>query len=299
MELSSLRKRFGMPEALSFDQINGLVRVHMHTPQAKATVFFQGAHLVDWQPVGFGPVIFLSQKSDVETGKPLRGGVPVVFPWFGGDRRERAVRGPSHGFARIQTWDLASVKREHEEIVLVFHLGSTGASRDLGFDKFQLAMEFRVGRELTMRLTVTNLDDKPLVFEEGFHSYYAVADIHEVKVSGLEAVGYLDKVDHGTMKPAAGAPIEFKDQVDRVYADTTADCTIHDVAGRRRILVRKTGSQSTVVWNPYRELTDVGTWEWHGFVAVETANVVSNPVTLAAGASGTMEARVSVARATT
>jgi glucose-6-phosphate 1-epimerase len=293
MDAASLQKRFGMPDVLTFDEQSGLTRVHVHTPEAKATIYLQGAHLTAWEPAGLGPAIFLSSKSEFAPGKPIRGGVPVIFPWFANDSKKDRVNGhpgPSHGFARIQDWSLDSVHRNHGETTLVFTLGPTSMSRSMGFDAFLLTLKFVVGRELRMAMTVDNKSSQPLVFEDGFHTYYKIDDVQEVSVSGLENVPYIDKVDGFKVKPAAGVPIVFTQRTDRIYNNTSTPLTIDDKAGRRKITVEKSGSNSTVVWNQFGEMPDLGPWEWHGYVAVETTNVGVNAVTLAAGASTTIEA---------
>ena len=297
MDAATLQARFKMPKLVTFDEQNGLVRVNLHTPEATATIYTQGAHLTAWQPVGESPVIFLSSKTELAPGKPIRGGVPVVFPWFANDSKKDRVDGhpgPTHGFARIQEWSLDTVERRGGELRLVFTLGPTEMSRSMGFDGFLLTLEFAVGRALTMSMTVLNESDKPLMFEDAFHTYYKVADIHEVAVSGVEATAFIDKTDEFKAKAAENAPVRFTEKVDRIYNNTNADCAIEDVAGRRRIRVHKTGSETTVVWSNFAAMPDLGEWDWHEYVAVETANVGSNAVTLVAGASATLVAHSTV-----
>ena len=119
-----------------------------------ATVYLQGAHLTAWQPKGQQPAIFLSRKSEFAAGKPIRGGVPIAFPWFA--TRHDGKAGPSHGFARIQDWTLAFAALAGDDLHLTFTLGPTEMSRSLGYDNFRLAYQLTIGRTLTMQLTVAN-----------------------------------------------------------------------------------------------------------------------------------------------
>lgn len=293
MDAASLAKRFPLPSLVSFDEQNGLTRVHVHSAEATATVYVQGAHLTAWQPSGHEPAIFLSSKSEFAPGKPIRGGVPVVFPWFANDSKKDRVDGhpgPTHGFARVQDWSLDAVERHGRDVRLVFTLGPTAMSRSMGYDAFLLTLEFLIGPTLTMAMTVKNTGAQPLYFEDAFHTYYKVADIHEVLVKGLETTSFIDKTDDFKVKPAAEQPLRFTQRTDRIYNDTTAPITIEDVAGRRRIVLHKKGSDTTVTWNQFGEMPDLGPWDWHEYVAVETANVGRNAVTLAAGASATLVA---------
>jgi len=291
MDAAALRQQFKVP-GVSFDEANGLTRVQVATKAATATIYLQGAHLTAWQPAGFEPAILLSHKSDFAPGKPIRGGIPIAFPWFANDRKKDRIDGhpgPSHGFARIQDWTLESVVGSSPEGAnLVFTLGPTDMSRSMGYADFSLRLQFVIGQSLTMLMNVTNTGKETMSYEQAFHTYYEVADIHEVFVSGLEPTSFIDKTDAMQVKPAEHEPIRFTKTLDRVYNHTRANLTINDVAGRRKILLRKTGSNTTVVWNPWGPLADLGEWDWHSMVAVEVANAGDDAITLAPGESRSM-----------
>jgi glucose-6-phosphate 1-epimerase len=292
MNLTELNDNFGIPGVLFFDEHNDLVRANVSTTVAKATVYLQGAHVAEWQPIGQQPVLFLSRESEFVAGKAIRGGVPISFPWFA--NRHDGKTGPSHGFARIQDWTLAFAALAGEELHLTFTLAPTPLSRELGFDHFRVAFQLTIGRSLTMQLTVANDADAPLVFEEALHTYFAVADVREVTVTGLEQTAFVDKTDNMTGKPAANAPLTFASATDRVYPDTAATCVIHDQPGKRDITIAKTNSDTTVVFNPWKGMADMGADEWPKMLCVETVNAAANAVTLASGMSHTMQAHISV-----
>jgi glucose-6-phosphate 1-epimerase len=296
MDIAQLDEHFGIPGVLSFHATSsGLIYASITAPLATATVYLQGAHVAAWRPKGQQPAIFLSRKSDFAPGKPIRGGVPIAFPWFAA--RHDGKTGPSHGFARIQDWTLAFAALAGDDLHMTFTLGPTEISRDLGYDHFRLAFQLKIGRTLTMELTVVNDANVPLVFEEALHTYYAVADIHEVAVDGLDGVTYLDKNDNFQSKVQHGA-IVISEPTDRVYLNTTSTCVLHDAGNKRRITVAKTGSNTTVVWSPWEsgalKLLDLDPTEWHEFIAVETVNAAANAVTLAPGGRHAMQAHVSV-----
>jgi glucose-6-phosphate 1-epimerase len=298
LDLTQLNEHFGLPGMLAFHATaSGLIHADITTPHATATVYLQGAHVAAWQPKGQQPVIFVSRKSEFVPGKPIRGGVPIAFPWFA--NRHDGKTGPSHGFARIQDWTLAFAALAGDDLHLTFTLGPSEISRNLGYDKFRLAYQLTIGRTLTMQLTVANDAAEPFVFEEALHTYYAVSDIHEVNVSGLEGVTYLDKNDSLQAKVQHGA-IAITEPTDRVYLSTAGTCVIHDTGSKSRITVAKTGSNTTVVWNPWEsgaaKLPDLDPTEWHEFVAVETVNAADNAVTLATGGTHVMQAHISVER---
>jgi glucose-6-phosphate 1-epimerase len=298
MDLAELNSHFGLPGVLVFRQLaSGLIYADVTGPGGSATVYLQGAHLAAWQPKGGQPVLFMSRKSDLAPGKAIRGGVPIAFPWFAVDTKADRVNGqpgPSHGFARLEDWTVTFTALAGEDVHMTFTLGPTAMSSSMGFDKFRLASQLTIGRSLKMELTVANDDDKPLVFEEAMHTYFHVADVHEVSVTGLESTSYIDKTDDFKVKPAAHAPLVFTGFTDRVYENTTATCAIHDPLAKRVISIEKGNSNTTVVFNPWKEMPDLAADDWHEMLAVETVNAGVNAVTLAPGKVHTMTSHVTV-----
>ncbi len=297
MDLSALRKRFEIPGVIEFDEDRGMTRVRISAPDAEAMLYLQGAQVTHWQPAFQESVIFLSRTSEFAPGKPIRGGIPIAFPWFASDSNKDRINGhpgPSHGFARIQDWELVSAERAGAGVRLRLTLGPTEMSRAMGYDGFLLTLDAEVGRTLAMALTVHNTGTAPLHFEEAFHNYFRVVDVHEATVAGLEHAAYIDKTEHGEQKPATGEPITFTAPTDRVYLDTEAPCIIHDGAQRRDTSIVKTNSRNTVVWNPGKAVDQIGEWDWHEMLCVETANVGVNARALAPGESFTMAQMISV-----
>ncbi|MBS1800060.1 MAG: D-hexose-6-phosphate mutarotase [Acidobacteria bacterium] len=296
MDIKQLTDHFAIPGVLSFDEHNGLIRANITTPAASATIYLQGAHLAHWQPAGQQDVLYMSKKSAFEEGKPIRGGVPLAFPWFAADSKDRwhGKPGPMHGFARIQNWTLTFAAQSGDDLHLTFTLGPTALSREMGFDHFRVALELTIGRSLTMKLAVANDTGKPFVFEEAMHTYFHVADVRQVSITGLEPTGYLDKTDNFNAKPAAHAALVPTQFTDRVYNDTTATCAIHDPGFKRTITIAKEHSDTTVVFNPWKAMPDLGEDEWPSFICVETVNAGKNAVTLDAGKTHVMTAHITI-----
>ena len=304
--IASLTNEFGMPGVLEFTQRGDLICLEVTTPTVTAAVTLQGAHLLSWQPAGEQPVLFLSERSEFAEGKAIRGGVPVIWPWFGARSAvvqptpEGAPKSAAHGFARTAEWRLQFAAVTTDAVHLTLTLGPTEESRAQGFEAFRLVYQMTLGRELTLRLTVGNDSTEELRFEEALHSYFAVGEIERVTLFGTEGTEYLDKPDGMTRKRQAEAPLKLTGVTDRVYLATEAECRVEDAAGGRVLHVAKENSQNTVVWNPWAELTaglaDMEPEGWHGMLCVETANVGDAAIALAAGQTHTMEARVRVAR---
>lgn len=294
---SDLEERFAIPGVLRFEETpGGLVRAVVTSVAAHAEIYLQGAHVARWTPRGQQPLLFLSERSEFLPGKPIRGGVPVIFPWFG--PRGGGLPGPSHGFARTSIWTLEETtiledgSAETVPVTMLFSLEPNAVSRGFRYGDFRLRYRVTVSARLELELEVSHRGSEPFAYEEALHSYFAVADIAQVAVAGLAGTTYIDKVDGYSRKVQQEEPLRFSGETDQVHLHTEANCLIYDAGWERRIAVEKSGSASTVVWNPWAEKTlglkDMEPDAWRGMVCVETANVADDAVTLPPGASHTM-----------
>ena len=297
MDLNTLRQRFTIPGAVEVNEgPGGLPRVLVTTPAASAEVYLHGAHVTRFEPAGEQPVLFVSGRSHFAEGKPIRGGVPVIFPWFGPNAADPAL--PAHGFVRTRRWELAAAEQEPDgTIALRLTAGPDGRTREMWPREFALAFTVRVGRSLSMSLGVRNADDKPFRFEAALHTYLAVSDVRRVAIDGLGGREYLDKTAGGARRRQADGPFGIAGETDRLYLNTPDTVVVTDPAGSpaggpRVIAVSKQGSASTVVWNPWiakaAALPDFGDDEWPGMLCVETANAAENALTLDPGRSHVM-----------
>jgi len=228
MDIQALTDNFAITGVLAFDETeSGLMRARITTPACTAELYLQGAHLALWQPAGRGPALFLSEQSLFAPGKAIRGGVPIIFPWFGA-RSGARTDGPSHGFARTEPWEVAFAALSGDDLHITLTLAPSEHSRALGFDNFKLAYQLVLGETLTMRLTVANEDGDPLHFEEAFHTYFAVGDATQVGITGLADVEYLDKTDHFLRKTQIDPVIKYTSETDRPYLNTKATVTLDD-----------------------------------------------------------------------
>lgn len=163
--LDGLNERFGLKDALRFEEgPGGLTLAKIATDAATAEIYLQGAHVAAWQPASAEhPVLFMSARSHFAAGKAIRGGVPLVFPWFAD--RTGGLPGPAHGFARTMEWEVVAAERRAEGVALSFKLLPNQTTRDLGFDHFVLVYEVIAGATLTLRLEVENVGDSPLTLK--------------------------------------------------------------------------------------------------------------------------------------
>ena len=87
------------------------------------------------------PVLFVSRKSLFTPGKAIRGGVPIIFPWFGS--RSDGKPGPDHGFARTSEWAIEGTsQRDDGNVEIAFTLSPNDITRGFGYAAFRV--RFRV-----------------------------------------------------------------------------------------------------------------------------------------------------------
>ena len=275
----------------------GLRRVVIETAQADAEIYLQGAHVTHFQPHGRKPVLFMSGKSWFEPGKPLRGGVPICFPWFG--PRQDGKPGAAHGFARVQEWELISAEQAGDGAVNIgLRLVSNDTTRKEWDGEFEVEYRVTVGPALGLELRVRNTGNQPMRIEEALHTYLAVDDARKVSIDGLAGTAYSDRVGTPHEETEGAAPIRITAETDRIYRNTRTTCVVHDPGWKRRLAIEKTGSDATVVWNPWiakaKAMPDFGDDEWPLMVCVETCNVREHAVTIAPGQSHSMGAVIRV-----
>lgn len=288
----SVRREPGVGDAdvLILDAPSGTARLHLY-----------GAHLVSWVPTGQDDVLWVSAASRYAPGAAIRGGVPLCFPWFG---PHASGTGPAHGFARVSVWHLLEAADlpddAHPGGAVAVTLGLTEQDVDAALTTvwphpFEARVRVVVGRELSVSLAVRNTGAQPFSVSEALHTYLAVDDVRSTSVEGLDGATYVDKVDGGEEHVQRG-PVTFTGETDRVYTGTGS--TTRLVEPRRTVTVAKSGSRSTVVWNPWSEkaaqMADVPDDGWTGFVCVETANALDDTLTVDPGEVRTLTTRLSL-----
>ena len=245
-------------------------------PRCSGSIALLGAHVMEWTPVRQKPVLFMSDKAVFAEGEPIRGGLPVCWPWFGG--REDL---PSHGFARLRFWDFVRGEDSAEGVGLVFRLHGNG---DLGWPyPFELTLNVHLGETLAVALEMKHLGESTVEISAALHTYLRVGAIEQTRVEGLAGSHYLDSLDDHQKRSQVGAVI-FDREVDRVYL-ADGDVRVVDPVWHRTLDIDKSGSRATVVWNPWIEkskrLADLPDDAYHDFLCIEAANTSGDVVRLA------------------
>lgn len=298
---AALEARLGLPELRFRAGAGGLVFAQFDSQRAKASLCIQGAQLLTWQPrTQVEPVVWLSAAARFEPGRPIRGGIPVCWPWFGPSPTPGL---PSHGFARTLDWQpQASGYSAGGDPWLSLQLADDERTRALWPHRFRVELRVTVGAALTVELVTRNTGGGPLRISEALHAYFRVGDIGAVRVEGLEGKDHVDTAEGARTRHQYG-PIGFDREVDRVYADGGPECAIIDAMLRRRVVIAKSGSASTIVWNPWNakaeRLGDIGPDErgpdaWRRMVCVESGNARDHTLVLEPGAAHALAVRYQV-----
>jgi len=290
---TQLCTQFGIDGQLGFrEDASGLVVAEIGNALANASLCLQGAHLMTWQPRSQPkPVVWLSRDAKLATGKSIRGGVPVCWPWFGAHATETGF--PGHGFARTVPWQVIESGSEPNGATrLTLRLTESEITRTQWPHECTVDMTVIVGETLRMELATENTGKADFVIGEALHTYFQIGDIGAVRVTGLDGCDYWDKVGASTLRKQKGV-ITFSGETDRVYINTTTECVIVDDKLKRRIRIAKSGSLSTVVWTPWIEkankMGDMGQPEgWREMLCVESVNAIENVVKIAPGARHTL-----------
>lgn len=249
------------------------------TPLCEAEVSLYGGHLLHWAPTGQKPVIFMSPKAVFKQGKALRGGIPLCWPWFG--KHPSDASRPSHGVARISTWQLAAQEElEDGTLRLVLALPPADESLPSG------ALVLELGRALRVNLMTLDVP-QAMPFSAALHTYFAVSDYERVAVTGLEEAPFTEFADDAV--PHSEDPLIPAGHIDRIYhpVPDNQEISLHDPAWQRSIRITRSGSASCVVWNPGETLAagmgDLGAEASRGFLAVETTAVPAEGLMLRCG----------------
>ena len=286
LDVLALQTQFAIPGHLDIHPgPNGLPVAEIHNQHARATVCLYGGQVLAFQPHGQAPVLWMSAKSNYEAGKAIRGGIPVCWPWFGAHPSRPEL--PMHGLARLMYWQVLGTEVAPggaTRLRLVLRSGDCTRTSFAG--EFELELVVTVSAELRVELITRNTGSEPFTISAALHSYFTVGDARQIVIHGLEGKEYLTKIGTPGRYPQVG-PITITQETDRVYFKTAEEVTIEDPVYRRRIVVAKTGSRSTVVWNPWIEksakMPDFGDTEYQGMVCVESCNALDDSITLPAG----------------
>ncbi|KAA1467176.1 glucose-6-phosphate 1-epimerase [Dentipellis sp. KUC8613] len=255
-------------------------RVILKHPQgASAEILLYGATVLSWKSpdaTNNTPTerLFVSSKAALDGTKPVRGGIPVVFPCFGPPSHPEHLKLAQHGFARSEVWAFDSVVMDNDAGVSVrFTLGPTPKITALYDRPFQLAYVVTLAaHELSTNLHVTNPAPSGLLTFQALLHTYLRAPSSEVRISALQGKKYVDKTAGGAVKEETREFVDVKATTDAVYEDAPGQVEVRWGAEGHGVLVKMREFTTLTVWNPQAEGAKIGDMEdggWERYVCVE------------------------------
>ncbi len=267
------------------DLVPGYPVLTIKHPKCSAQIALHGAHVMSWRPEGNEEVLYLSPNAVYRSGKAVRGGIPLCWPWF--NAHPSAPDLPSHGLVRNQFWRLESTDVTDAGVVAQLRCDNA---------QWSAAVTVFMGSALEVALQSTNRADHPFMVSGALHSYFSVGDVREITIKGLEDTEYLDTVGDPTVRHQNGA-IHIECEVDRYYNSVGA-VRLEDPLKERTILIEKKDSPSTVVWNPWiakaAALSDLPNDDYLAFACIEAAITNDRAIALGKDETHCFSTRISI-----
>lgn len=249
---------------------------------ATVVVSSYGAHVLQYicaETRQQTPQLWLSPKAVWQGQQPIRGGVPICWPWFGKinpllleslstDARS-ALTLPNHGLVRTRQWQKTAEHLNKDVVSIEFSIEVT----DIPWHPHPVTLRYLV--QLSQQLTLTLSCDQPIAQQAALHSYFTVADSQQTTVSPLPA-NFYDKVSDSQDQSDTDV-LQFQGEIDRVYPDTAASLILTE--HHRSLAILQQGHDASVLWNPAADKAaasaDIPADSWSTFVCVESARLTT------------------------
>ncbi|CAK18087.1 D-hexose-6-phosphate mutarotase [Pseudomonas entomophila] len=270
---------------------------------AELLIAQQGAQVLSYQRIGEPPLLWLSDQAIFRQGKSVRAGAPVCWPWFGiFERNPDSVKAmykgeqpPAHGLVRGRDWQLLGVEEAGDTLRIEFALPEAQGDLPGWPHEVELKLVVELGQQLKLTLTSYNLGNTDVTLSQALHSYFAVSDVRQVQVEGVDGLAYIETLANWEQRQQQGN-LGFAGETDRIYLNAPERLAIVDPHWNRRITLQAGGSRTAVIWNPWtdraRDLPDMADDGWQRMLCIETANVMDDVVTLRPGASHSMSVAI-------
>lgn len=230
--------------------------------------------------------LWLSKKAIFDGKSPIRGGIPICWPWF--SNHHQIASYPSHGFVRTQVFTVLSI----EEIASGNEISCTQLTLapsildQFGFTNVQMKLIINVSNTLSIDMISINNSEEEVFISQALHSYFKVDDIRQTLLKGITS-DYDDKLTQAFGNEAPPRYI-FESEVDRIHhhqsdemsqpqrieiVSTNSDL---QTASLSAIKIKQSGHDSTVVWNPWidksRSMKDMEDDGFLSMLCIEAAN---------------------------
>lgn len=274
----------------TIDLANNILTARLPTGDS-CTVNLYGATVTSWKTSNGKEQLFLSTAAKLDGSKPIRGGIPLVFPAFGPPPKDHTTgKLPQHGFARNNYWEFlgkssseSTSKKGDDNIKLDFGLGPSMLDNDTrskwGYD-FGLVYSVTLGRgRLGCQMHIQNKGSDAFEFQCLMHTYLAInvslarpcssrtsvlymltqnQDITKTTISGLESSPYIDKTRNAQTFQESSPSLAITSETDRVYtpaltdSGTSVPITVNE-GNNPAFIVTRDNLPNVTVWNGWEE----------------------------------------------
>lgn len=279
MSLEQLNQEYGIDGQLRFiEGKGGLTMIEIDNGQAAALISVHAGQALSFKPHDAkDDLLFVGATAYFDTGKAIKGGIPICWPWFGPDPEDKGR--PAHGFVRSAPWSVIATEAVADgSTVVKLGIADNANTRAIWPHAFNLIQVITVGPTLQLELVTKNPGDLPFSITQGFHTYFKVGDVTQAQVLGLEDKRFIDKVADDAIETQDGH-VAIHGEVNRIYQGIDRDLLIDDASLDRRIRIRGTNSSTCVVWNPWietaRAMGDLADDDYLTMLCVETLNADS------------------------
>lgn len=242
---------------------NGVISLSNSLAECKISLW--GANIVSYRPKNQKHDVFwLGDFNKFDNVQAIRGGIPVCWPRFAEEKLNNHF--PRHGFARLSDWAVKNVFADDHKMEVALLL-----SPDEKFKiKVTAELVITITDKLEYSLETTNNGDEAFEFSEALHAYFNIGSIEDIEIRGLKNHLYKNSLDGKEYK--LEKDLKIKGEFDSAFQNHTSTVEIVDNGLNRIISIDKTGSNTTVVWNPNKDLAEMSEGQYKRFVCVEPAN---------------------------
>lgn len=247
--------------SISISESNGLSFLNVNNEFASAKISLFGGHVLSFVPALDGKDrLWVSPHAYLNGERPIRGGIPICWPWFANDHGKEAGELPSHGFLRTQVWQLAESSEDESGTTLALTPSFTRAE---GFEHdCNVVLRIHVGASLRVAIETENTGVAPFSFNTALHTYFHVNHIKDTELVGITGE-YKDKLDDWAVKPTP-EPYTIDAETDRIHLSAVKQATI-SVDSTEFTDVISEGNDSLVVWNPLQGAASISDMDPFGY----------------------------------
>lgn len=249
----------------------GIISLSNKTAECKISLF--GGNLVSYRPKSEEHDVFwLGDCNRFDNIQAIRGGIPVCWPRFAEEERNNNL--PRHGFARLSDWKLKNVSVDENKIEAVLSLVPEAKYNV----NASAALFIKITDKLEYSLETINNSDDVFEFSEALHAYFNISSLDNAEIKGLANHRYKNSLDGKIY--TLEEDLKIRGEFDSIFLHQTEKVEIEDSGFNRVISIDKENSETTVVWNPAKDLAEMSDGQYKKFVCVEASNVGASFVCL-------------------